>query len=84
MTDFMRRLSNVDMSEYYTLPDKDCTDERADLGIKLKNTLSGEDLKLFEAYINASEKCAEEDRCFFFSKGVTMAVQLIIGALSDN
>ncbi len=85
MTDFIRRLYHVDISEYRSFPpDPCCSEEAEELYMKLKKTLSNENSKLFEDYVNAAGKTAAEDQYLAFSKGITMAVQLIIGALAEN
>lgn len=84
MTDFIRRLYDADISEYYSsTPNSGCSEKAEELYMKLKNSLSGEELKLLEDYIQAANQTAVEDQYFAFSKGVTIAVQLIIGAFAD-
>ncbi len=84
MTDFIRRLYHADTSEYHaSVPNPGCSEKAEELYMKLKNSLSGEELKLLEDYIQAANQTAAEDQYFAFSKGVTIAVQLIIGAFAD-
>lgn len=85
MTDFIRRLYHVDTSEYHACaPNPGCSEKAEKLYMKLKESLSGEDLKLLEDFAQAANQTAVEDQYFAFSKGVTIAVQLIIGALAEN
>lgn len=84
MTDFIRRLYDANISDYHSYaPNQGCSEKAEELYMKLKNSLSGEELKLLEDFVQAENQTATEDQYFAFSKGVTIAVQLIISAFAN-